>query len=772
MELEKLKYEMMSSQLQSEIKLSKKQNNAFSRMIKGENVFITGVAGSGKTECIKLFIKIYKSEKKIGITSTTGISALLFGGVTLHAFLGIGLGTESVDDLTSKIYKRPHLRKRWNELEILIIDEISMLSPDLLDKIEEIARRIRYDERPFGGIQLVLSGDFCFSGDTSILMYNGTLKLAKDIKIGDSIMGDDQSCRKVLNLFRGTAPMYKISFPEDESIIVTGNHTLCLKHIPEQQIDWDEIYKCWVVYYWNNNMITKLFYVNNQDKKDDVYNQALSFRESLPIDNIIEVTVNNFINLPKNIQKQLECYKVIIDRWPHKKEYDLLISPWSLGVWLGSDNNVIDLEGIDEEKYKFDKLVSKNIPDEYMYSSKKDRLELLAGFIDINSILYKNTVIIYQNILLGNQICFLARSVGLTCNLKYIEENNDKICRCLITGSIYEIPCRSQNKKIYQDKKYKRVPMNITITQQKEDNFYGFETDSNKRFLLEDFIVTHNCQLPCVKSKDFCFESKAWDKCIPKNNVIYLDENMRQENQEFQDCLNNIRIGYIPQKTRKLLETRIKAVLKNDFGIKPTKLFSTNYSVDVINNEELDKLAESGLEFFEYNMETIVYPGVKDKQYVIEKYKKNCNAPESLHLCKGAQVMLLYNMDITEGLVNGSRGVVVDFIGDLPIIKFLNGKEIIIDYHIWEVEEQAKKVLKSIQIPLKLAYACTIHKMQGSTLDYVEVDLSNLFEFGMAYVALSRTKNLEGLSINGIDFDKITSHPKALEFYSKLNKNI
>ena len=62
--------------------------------------------------------------------------------------------------------------------------------------------------------------------------------------------------------------------------------------------------------------------------------------------------------------------------------------------------------------------------------------------------------------------------------------------------------------------------------------------------------------------------------------------------------------------------------------------------------------------------------------------------------------------------------------------------------------------------------------MQGSTLDYVEVDLSNLFEFGMAYVALSRTKNLEGLSINGIDFDKITSHPKALEFYSKLNKNI
>jgi len=438
MELEKLKYQLMTSQLKSDINLSKKQHLAFDLMTKGENVFITGVAGSGKTSCIKLFIKIYNIEKKIGFTSTTGISALLFGGVTLHSFLGIGLGTESVDDLTSKIFKRSYLRKRWTELQILIIDEISMLSPDLFDKIEEIARRVRYNENPFGGIQLVLSGDFL--------------------------------------------------------------------------------------------------------------------------------------------------------------------------------------------------------------------------------------------------------------------------------------------------------------------------------------------QLPCVSSDSFCFETETWSKCIPKNNIIYLDEIMRQENEEFQNCLNNIRVGYIPRKTRKLLETRIGIELTNDFGIKPTKLFSTNYSVDIINNEELDKLAESDVEFFEYNMEITVYGGIKDKQYLIEKYKKNCNAPDVLQLCIGAQVMLLYNMDVIEGLVNGSRGVVIKFIDNIPIVKFLNGKEIIIDYHVWDVEEQGKNVLRSIQIPLKLAYACTIHKMQGATLDYVEVDLTNLFEFGMAYVALSRTKNLEGLSIKGIDFDKINANPKALLFYENLTK--
>ena len=160
MELEKLKYQIMASKSKPDIKLSEKQNEAFSLMIKGENILLTGSAGSGKTACIKEFIKIYKPHKNIGVTSTTGISALLFGGTTIHAFLGIGLGKESVSDLTSKIFTRSYLRKRWTELDILIIDEISMLSTILFDKLEEIARRVRYDDRPFGGIQLILAGDF------------------------------------------------------------------------------------------------------------------------------------------------------------------------------------------------------------------------------------------------------------------------------------------------------------------------------------------------------------------------------------------------------------------------------------------------------------------------------------------------------------------------------------------------------------------------------------------------------------------------------------
>ena len=159
---------------------------------------------------------------------------------------------------------------------------------------------------------------------------------------------------------------------------------------------------------------------------------------------------------------------------------------------------------------------------------------------------------------------------------------------------------------------------------------------------------------------------------------------------------------------------------------------------------------------------------MKNRDYVLEKYKKNCNAPEVLNLCVGAQVMLLYNMDLLDGLVNGSRGVVTSFIGDVPIVKFLNGRELVIDHHIWEVSENDEKIMRMVQIPLKLAYALTIHRSQGCSLDCAEIDLSNTFDYGQSYVALSRVKNLSGLTILGIDFDKIKAHPKAIEFYKKL----
>jgi ATP-dependent DNA helicase PIF1 len=418
--------------------LNDKQQEAYDLIISGYNIFITGAGGVGKSAIIKLVSDYFKSlNKKIGITSTTGISAILIGGSTLHSFLGIGLGNDSTESIITYILKNPTIRKRWLELEVLIIDEISMLSPELFDKLELIARTIRCSSKCFGGIQIILSGDFC------------------------------------------------------------------------------------------------------------------------------------------------------------------------------------------------------------------------------------------------------------------------------------QLPCISKNNNII-----------------------------------------------------FCFKAQTWDKCIYK--TIYFDKVIRQEDIKFQNCLNNIRVGILTDDDINILKSRVGVKLINDNNILPTKLFPLNKSVEDINNIELDKLAANNVDFYEYNSQYQLLSNSKNKNNIIDRIKKNFLVPEILQICIGAQVMLLINLDISSGCVNGSRGVVVDFKNDLPVVKFLNGNTCIIDYHTWTIEENNVKIMYINQIPLKVAYAISIHKGQGSTIDYAEIDLYHIFEYGQAYVALSRVKTLEGLSIINMDLSKFKAHPEAIEYYSKL----
>jgi ATP-dependent DNA helicase PIF1 len=424
----------------SETILTKNQKKAFDLIVSGKNVFITGPSGTGKSLIIHMFKTLYGKSKNIGITSTTGISALLIGGSTLHSYLGIGLGQGTEEELIAKISKTRKAKQRWQTIDVLVIDEISMLSPDLFDRLEKVARILRKSkkllgdekipDKPFGGIQLVLTGDFL--------------------------------------------------------------------------------------------------------------------------------------------------------------------------------------------------------------------------------------------------------------------------------------------------------------------------------------------QLPVVGEDNFCFEAESWEKCV--QYTIYLNEIIRQPDPVFQNVLNDIRYGIISEDAKKLLLSRINIELKNENGIKPTRIYTTNHDVDEMNEKELDKLALNN-DFYQYDMDVHFYDFVQNKEQALEKARKNCLAPDKLQLCCGAQVMLLHNLDLEQGLANGSRGVVIGFIEDLPVVKFLNGVERIIDHHCWETEEDKVKQLRITQIPLKLAWAITCHRSQGCTLDYAEVNLGNLFAYGQAYVALSRVKTKEGLKILDINFDAIKAHPKAVQFY-------
>lgn len=130
-----------------------------------KSVFFTGSAGTGKSVLLRETIKVlrdrYKREPdRVAVTASTGLAACNVGGVTLHSFAGIGLGKEPVPELVKKIKRNSKAKNRWIRTKILIVDEVSMVDGDLFDKLEAIARAIRNNGRPFGGIQLVITGDF------------------------------------------------------------------------------------------------------------------------------------------------------------------------------------------------------------------------------------------------------------------------------------------------------------------------------------------------------------------------------------------------------------------------------------------------------------------------------------------------------------------------------------------------------------------------------------------------------------------------------------
>jgi len=135
----------------------------------------------------------------------------------------------------------------------------------------------------------------------------------------------------------------------------------------------------------------------------------------------------------------------------------------------------------------------------------------------------------------------------------------------------------------------------------------------------------------------------------------------------------------------------------------------------------------------------------------------------------GAQVMLIKNLDVEIGLVNGSRGVIIRFTEtELPVVEFRNGIKMTIDLATWMTEEFP--FIGMAQIPLRIAYAITIHKSQGATLDCALVDVGkDTFEYGQAYVALSRVRSLDGLYIWGLDISRIKAHPRVVEFYKNLS---
>lgn len=242
-----------------------------------------------------------------------------------------------------------------------------------------------------------------------------------------------------------------------------------------------------------------------------------------------------------------------------------------------------------------------------------------------------------------------------------------------------------------------------------------------------------------TSKEKFAFMSQAWVKA--NLAVCYLTEQYRQSDNELNLILNEIRTGEISKKSYATLKKAANNKLATEN--EPTKLYTHNYDVDRINAEHLSKLSGAPKNF---------KAKTSGNKKLVETLKKSVLAGEHLSFKIGAKVMFVKN-DKEKRYVNGSMGSILGFNDEgVPSVKLLDGKTIYAEKESWSIIDDGGKTLASYnQIPLRLAWAITVHKCQGMTLDAAEIDLSKTFEMGQGYVALSRLKKLENLELKGLN---------------------
>lgn len=266
--------------------------------------------------------------------------------------------------------------------------------------------------------------------------------------------------------------------------------------------------------------------------------------------------------------------------------------------------------------------------------------------------------------------------------------------------------------------------------------------------LVGDFF-----QLPPVsRSRDvaFAYTSKVWRDL----NLItcYLTEQYRQDDSAFLDVLSAIRAGQVEELHYEDLMARHTELA--ELPPDAPKLFSHNADVDRINAAELAKLKTVSKKF---SMSS------KGKDNLVEGLKRGCLSPETLELKEGAAVMFTKNSPQGR-FVNGTLGVVSGWDAEgYPVVKTKDGLRITTEPMEWQLEEQGKVKASVAQIPLRLAYAMTVHKSQGMSMDAAIMDLSKAFEYGQGYVALSRVRRLSGVYLTGLNQRALEVHPEILE---------
>ena len=389
----------------------------------------------------------------------------------------------------------------------------------------------------------------CHGKNTPILMYDGKIKMVQDIKEGDLLMGIDSKPRKVLDLGRGEDEMYEISNVKGDTYTVNSEHILCLKMSGWLRINNIKNIKTYKVVWFNSSEYkykSKNFSYKNKNQ-EEILKEATNFSKTIDKNNeYLTISVKEYLKLPKYVLKKLKGYKVGVE-FP-EKEVDL--EPYALGYWLG-DGTCADAQITTQEKevveyfqkyikqlggyvhqgkdsattrhslhYTFRKCEFKNylrkhnlignkhIPHIYKCNSRENRLKLLAGLIDSDGYYNKKGKcyeIIQKNSKLSEDIVYLCRSLGFACYSKKCkkscmykgEKREGEYNRMYISGNgLEEIPVLCLRKEAEVRKQIKdALCSQISVKCIGRDKYYGFELDGDHKYLLDNFIVTHNTTL-------------------------------------------------------------------------------------------------------------------------------------------------------------------------------------------------------------------------------------------------------------------------------------
>lgn len=245
----------------------------------------------------------------------------------------------------------------------------------------------------------------------------------------------------------------------------------------------------------------------------------------------------------------------------------------------------------------------------------------------------------------------------------------------------------------------------------------------------------------------FAYTSPAWSAANPIS--CYLSEQHRQNDLPFLDLLNAIRKGKVGDEHHELLSSRASAL--DDVPESAARLYSHNANVDKENSFRLGALEAAATR---YHMVS------KGAAHIVDALKRGCLSPETLELKVGARVMFTKN-SLEGTYANGTLGEVIELEEIGPVVKTNTGRTILAQPAEWSVTDGGKVLARIAQVPLRLAWAVTVHKSQGMTLDSAVVDLSQAFEFGQGYVALSRVRELAGLYLLGYNERALMVHPEV-----------